>query len=241
MKAELLKGIINCALSGDSDSQNNVIERLTPILEGATSLNMHVHVDSDERMNLMIAPRDRSGIANKLTVISTDPRGNPASKFQGLGISSGLHVAIDNNAFWDGQAEFVWKSVKIIPYETGRVLDIAALETVRMNLPRRFSICVNSDDRLTVEIWKGASPTDIRFDTLPQNPLPSANHASGGSHWKFVRNQPEVERFVAFSEMPELIISFKEEIVKDYILITRTHKGNHKDYYLLVSRKQSTL
>lgn len=199
--------------------------------------NLHININIDlkdiPKSKTVIMPRTQytdNEIKNESMIIeSIIEESQSLITYEKTAVSTGLHIMLNNPLFWNDFNGFKWKQICILPYVTEKKLNICTLESISR---RHFELylCDNGDIQTT--IWSGTKPEIVKFDNND-----STTHSAGGSFWFFEKKTPD--KILYFPKLPEIIISFDEKIVKDYLIVTRKpHIEDREEYYILVNKNE---
>jgi len=132
---------------------------------------------------------------------------------------------INHSSLWESAQEIRIRQLKIIP----AILDEATcIETMRIPNPRTFKAKIKNNNQLIVNIWALDEEREIDISSTSSAQTIFARHCN----WTFKKYLPD-ER-IQIDNMPEIVISFDEKVVKGAILIKREHQILSDEYYLLV-------
>jgi len=143
--------------------------------------------------------------------------------------SSGIHIRIKAPEFWEKSTGLKLRNIQILPANTNQLISLT--EMVPRKTPRQIALQIDNDSKLMICIWKGENGRriDLKNDLMP-NEFPLKN-----SNWTITRY--ESNDLMTFETVPEIIISFDENIVKESILIRREHINREDEYYALILKK----
>lgn len=195
------------------------------------SLNIHFEKGEEYTPTVYITPhKNKMEAVFKPTSIILIPNRDNDHKLNILQtpFSCRTNIIIDNPTFWESAREIRIRQLKIIP----AILDEAiCIETMKIPNPRTFKVNIKNDNQLNVNIWSFDEEREIDISNICTTKI----IFSRNSNWlfrKYLANQR-----IEFDNMPELVFSFDESIVKESILIKRERQILPDEYYILVLRQ----
>lgn len=207
--------------------------QIAEVIKFADSINININLEANDEVKstaIITSRTRRSELAITESPIAFLSSGDYQSPYtlatQNIPFSSGSHLIINQPSWWETPEPVVLGRLKLTPIRLGILSTISVIE--RKN-PRTFDIEFIDEDRLTANIWSGKMVKEIDCSNAFPQKLSAEN-----SHWIFEKYSPS--QIMKFNKLPEILLSFDENIIREAILIIREHEIRETEYYVLIVR-----
>lgn len=197
----------------------------------ADNININIHFDVGDKITptAFITPRKHqleNNTEENSIMFSSSPESEQNLAAQNIPFNSGTHLIINQESFWNNSQVFKFGQIKIIPLQYD---EQKTVETMKIIRPESFSVQYKSTEELLTTIWTSCG------DTKKINLSGTSNQQSlfiKNSNWTFKKYLPD--QVMKFEWIPEIVLSFDENIVKESIQIKREHSIRKNEYYVFV-------
>lgn len=202
----------------------------------AENFNINIHFERKEDFkssSALITSRIRqdNAVVEERSVVILPETNQTKNSFQlttqEAHFSTGTYIMVNQASWWTDRHPFIQGQLQIIPVLIDYMVTITTLEPGE---PRRFRVCLNRDDELTLEIFLGAEKKII---SLVDSSQAQFFHA-GNSKWIFTKYPPD--QIIRLEDLPGIILSFDVSIVKRVVMIKREHEVRENEYYVLLCK-----
>lgn len=202
-----------------------LLDKLT--LADYLSFNIHFEKGEENTPTVYITPHKSNVDAvykQASIMVASDWKNDHKLIIQESLFSCRTNIIIDNPSFWESAQVIRIRQLKIIPASLDETI---CIETIRTPTPRIFKVTLKNNNQLTVNIWAYDQEREIDISNLLSQEIPAKN-----SIWSLKKYLPNQK--IQFYDMPEMEISFSENVVKEAILIHREHPIYPDENYVLV-------